>query len=267
MRSIAIANRKGGVGKSTVSVHIAAGLATKGYNVLLVDTDPQGHAGLSLGIKPQPGLFNWLVEKRDVREVVKSVPASSFSVPDNPSAGRLFVLPSDERTGVIPMLEKNPFAFHNQLEAVSNAFHYIIIDTAPTATMFDGAVYMAAGAFLYVTECEALSFDGLNRGLQQIREFGVQRQDQMMPVNHVLGIVPNKFRRGTDNHVINLDTVKKSFGDLVWEPLPLRTVISEATNFRQAVFSYAPTSREAQILWRLVTRFERGVEAWVKSGS
>ena len=78
MRTIAVANRKGGVGKSTVSVHVAAGLATRGHNVLLVDSDPQGHAGFSLGIPPQPGLFNLLVEKKEFQEVVRSIPPAAF---------------------------------------------------------------------------------------------------------------------------------------------------------------------------------------------
>lgn len=262
MRIIAVANRKGGVGKSTISVHIATGLATKGHNVLLVDTDPQGHAGYSLGVAPQPGLFNLLVDKKDFQDVLRPVPSQAFSVPDNPARGRLFVLPSDEKTGVIPLLEKNPFAFSMRLEEVQQIFDYVIVDTAPTTTMFDGAVYMAAKGFVYVTECEALSFDGLKRGLDQIREFEGRRSDYHLPPNHILGIVPNKFRAKTENHERNLQYVRDSFGGLVWDAIPLRTVFSEATNFKQAVFAYAPTSYEASIMWGLVERFEKEVSTW-----
>ncbi|MDZ4671145.1 MAG: ParA family protein [Phototrophicales bacterium] len=262
MRIVAIANRKGGVGKSTVSVHIATGLASKGHNVLLVDTDPQGHAGYSLGIAPQPGLFNLLVDKKDFQDVLRPVPASAFSVPDHPASGRLFVLPSDEKTGVIPLLEKNPFAFLSRLDELQKAFDYVIIDTAPTTTMFDGAVYMAARAFVYVTECEALSFDGLKRGLDQIREFEGRRADYNLPPNRILGIIPNKFRAKTENHERNLRYVQDAFSGLVWDAIPLRTVFSEATNFKQAVFAYAPTSYEAKVMWALVERFEKEILAW-----
>ncbi len=262
MKTVAVANRKGGVGKSTVTVHIAAGLANRGYNILLIDTDPQGHAGFSLGVPSQPGLFNLLVEKQEFTDVVRAVEAAAYSAPDSPPAGRLFVLPSDERTGVIPMLEKNPFAFLNRLEEVSHIFDYILIDTAPTTTMFDGAVYMAAQAFLYVTECEALSFDGLRRGLAQIQEFAQQRQTYNMPENHTLGIVPNKYRQNTENRRRNLLVARKAFGNLVWQPIPLRTVLSEATNFKQAVFAYAPDTRETQVMWQLVDQFEKAVTQW-----
>ncbi len=262
MRTIAVANRKGGVGKSTISVHIAAGLATRGHNVLLIDTDPQGHAGYSLGVDQEPGLFNLLVDKMQFQDVLKVVPPSRFSVPDNPSAGRLFLLPGDQKTTVIPLLEKNPFALHTRLQEVRDVFNYVILDTAPTATMFDGSVYMAAGAFLYVTELEALSFDGLNQGLEQIREFSQTRANQKLPENHLLGILPNRFRRGTENHENNLKIVQNSFGELVWDPIPLRTLISESANYRQALYSYAPTSREASIMWKLTLKFEKAVAKW-----
>jgi chromosome partitioning protein len=263
MKTIAVANRKGGVGKSTIAVHVAAGLATKGYNVLLIDTDPQGHAGYSLGVEPQPGLFNLMVERKEFPDVIRAISRNYFSVPDNPSAGKLFLLPSDDKTTVVPLLEKNPFAFHDRLQEIDRYFHYAIIDTAPTATMFDGSVYMAAGAFLYVTECEALSFDGLNQGIQQIRDFSKARASEQLPETHLLGILPNRFRKGTDNHEQNLELVRQAFGEKVWHPLPLRTLISEATNFKKAVFAYAPTSREARMLWRLTNKFEEATKQWV----
>lgn len=262
MNTIAVANRKGGVGKSTVTVHLAAGLATRGQRVLLVDTDPQGHGGYSLGVASEPGVFNLLVERKPFQEVLRPVDPAHFAVPDAPATGQLFILPSDEKTGVIPMLEKNPFAFLHRLQEVAEHFDTLLIDTAPTATMFDGSVYMAAQAFLYVTECEALSFDGLEKGLAQIGEFTPQRADHNLPRNHILGIVPNKFRRNTDNHAHNLRAMQEAFGELVWTPLPLRTVISEASNYQQAIFAYAPSSPEARLFWRLVDEFEEAIQLW-----
>ncbi|MEO1442086.1 MAG: hypothetical protein AAFV33_16935, partial [Chloroflexota bacterium] len=61
----------------------------------------------------------------------------------------------------------------------------------------------------------------------------------------------------------NLNTIKEAFGEAVWDPVPLRTMISEATNFRQALYAYAPTSREAQMMWKLTNKFEKAVVEWV----
>ncbi len=178
MKIIAVTNRKGGVGKTTVATHLAAGLTIRGKNVLLVDTDPQGHAGMCLGVKKEGGLFKLLVDNATFDDVLRPVAPQAISVPDDPPSGNLFVLPSDEKTQVIPMLEKNPFAFANRLDEVDSHFDYCIIDTAPTATMFDGAVYLAAEGFLYVTECEKLSFDGLANGLKQVRSGNADKRNE-----------------------------------------------------------------------------------------
>jgi len=261
MKIVAVANRKGGVGKSTTSVHIAGSLAARGHRVLLIDTDPQGHAGVCLGIRKEPGLYNLIVEKANYQDVLRPVPPTAIMPEDRPPSGRLLVLPSDEKTQVIPMLAKNPFEFKERLQEVQEIFDFVIIDTAPTVTMFDGAIYLAVEAFLYVTECEKLSLDGLNSGLRQIEEFDRQRQTPL----HVLGILPNKLREKTANHIANLSAVRERFGDLVWEPIAQRTTLSEATNFGQLVFAYAPDSEAAQAMWAMVDKFEEAVGEWQKS--
>src|SRR5260221_95165 len=103
MKVVAVANRKGGVGKSTTSVHIAGALAARGHKVLLVDTDPQGHAGVCLGIRKEPGLYNLIVEKADFQDVIRPVSPESLMPEDKPPLGRLLVLPGDEKSQVIPM--------------------------------------------------------------------------------------------------------------------------------------------------------------------
>lgn len=262
MKIVAIANRKGGVGKSTVATHLAGALARRGQNVLLIDTDPQGHAGLCLGIRKESGLFRLLVDNADFEEVLRPIDAHNIIAADDQPMGYLFALPSDEKTQVIPMLQKNPFAFVQRLEEVDRMFDWVIMDTAPTVTMFDGAVYLAAQAFLYVTECEKLSLDGLANGLKQIREFAPQRQGYQMAEARVLGIVPNKLREKTQNHAANLVAVRERFPDLCWEPIPQRTALAEATNFGKLIWAYAPTSDAARAMDRLALQFEQAVTAW-----
>lgn len=260
---IAVANRKGGVGKTTISTHIAAGIAAGGANVLVIDCDAQGHACLCLGYpKKEPGLWNLIVEDSDFQDVVRVVNTEVYSTEDVPAKGRLFVLPGNERTSIIPMAQKNPNRLAERLEEIDHAFDYIIFDTGPTTTMFDGSVYLATDALLYVTECEHLSFDGLQTGLGQVKEFESQRRAFSMAPNHVLGIVPNKLKENTRNHRDNFIEVTARFGDLVWEPVPARTSLSLATSYGRTIFSYAPTSDAATIMWNLVKKFEEAVQAW-----
>ena len=84
----------------------------------------KGTGGYSLGVDPKPGLFNLMVEDKPFKDVLQPVSAKRFSVPDNPSAGRLFVLPSDDKTTVIPLLEQNPFAFRTRLQEVGGFFRF-----------------------------------------------------------------------------------------------------------------------------------------------
>jgi chromosome partitioning protein len=258
MLTIAVANRKGGVGKSTVAGHLAGELARRGHKVLLADTDPQGHAGLMVGVPKDEGLYNLLVDNFDWQDVLRPVQPLSISPADEPPAGALYVLPSDRKTQIIASLEPDAMLLANRLEEIEDLFDYVILDTAPTVTTLDSTVYMAAKAFLYVTECERLSLDGLANGLKQVQEFARQRANP----RQVLGIIPNKLRQKTNNHLANLESVQERFNDLVWEAIPQVTALSEASNFGKLIFSYRPGSEAANIMQKLADRFEERVAVW-----
>ncbi len=106
---IAVTNRKGGVGKSTMSSHLASGLAIKGYNVGLVDTDSQGHGGMMLGIRPEDGLFELLINKANLEDIVRLIPKENYT--DSNTAGNLLLIPSAERTYQIPYMLQQDESF------------------------------------------------------------------------------------------------------------------------------------------------------------
>jgi chromosome partitioning protein len=258
MQVIAVANRKGGVGKSTIAAHLAAGLAIRGLNVCIVDTDPQGHAAALVGLPKADGLYEMVVEKANLSDVIRPVNGANYSTPDAPPAGSLWVVPSNTKTYMIPFMEQNNFAFSERLADLAELFHFdvCLVDTAPTAGMFDGSVYLAAHGVLYVTEAEALSFDGIKEGLGQIRRLGQSRERYGATPLSVLGILPNKVRANTKNHRRNLEKLAAAFPDLVWPAIIQRTLWTDASNYGQLIYSYAPTSGEAMDAWALVDRME-----------
>lgn len=254
MPVIDVTNRKGGVGKSTISAHVAAGLAIKGWKVLFVDTDPQGHATHLFGMEEDDGLYKLLVEEKDLSDVLKPVPRESYCR-EKPK-GRLVLLPSSERTGTLSSLVSDPFLFGDRLNEASAVFDVVIMDSYPTTGMFDSSIYLAATDFIYVTQCEALSFDGINKGLAQINRINRKRIENGLLTNHVMGIVPNLVRQNTVSHRTNLETLKETFGGLVWSPVSVQTKFSEASSLGQMIYVYAPSSNAADDMWLIVDRVE-----------
>lgn len=265
---IAIANMKGGTGKSTVATHLGAGLAMRGRKVCLIDTDPQGHAATLLGLPKEDGLYSMIVDKANLTEIIRPVLPEVFSLPDDPPQGRLFLLPSSHKTHVIPFLEQDPFLFGERIEEMADLFGFdvVIIDTAPTASMFDASVYLATDGFLFVTECETLSFDGIREGLTQIQRFGKKREDRGERPNRVLGIIPNKVRLSTLNHRRNLEKLHEAFPNLVWQPISQRTIWTEASNYGQLVYAYAPSGGAVNDAWGIVDQAERVMSSWLAVG-
>ena len=150
----------------------------------------------------------------------------------------------------------------DRLAEVADAFDVVMIDTAPTASMFDASIYLAAEAFIYVTLCEALSFDGIRKSLAKIERFSRKRAQYGALGNRLLGILPNLMRAGTENHRMNLEILTEEFGKLVWPAVTQRTKWTEASNYGQLVFSYAPDSGVASDAWEVVDQVERALERW-----
>ncbi len=268
MKIIAVTNRKGGVGKSTMSVHIAAGLAASGWKVGLVDTDSQGHAGMMLGMPEENGLYNVLIEKQPMDDVVRLVPSERYTQPDQPSQGQLYLLPSSDKTYKIPheLSQDETFLFYETMEQMGEQYELdvIIIDTNPTLSLFDGAVYLAADGYIYVTECERMSVDGLQSAVEQMVRFQKQRKRYLNRDSRVLGIIPNKMRPKTAVHRQNIAEIADAFGkELVWSPVRLRTLWVEAANVQIPVYLLAPTGEEAQDAWMLVQRTAEALRAWL----
>lgn len=259
MKIIAITNRKGGVGKSTMTTHIGAGLAHHGLNVAIVDTDSQGHAGHMFGLPDENGLYAALIEKQPLQEIVRRVPPERYAPDGNPyNGGQLYVLPSSDLTYRVPheLQQHETFLFLETLERLGEQFNLdvILIDTNPTLSLFDGAVYLAADGYIYVTECERLSMDGIQSAINQMALSNRQREKYLHRSSQIIGIIPNKMRPRTQVHRMNISVIAEAFPGLVWAPVTLRTAWVEAANVQEVIFRYAPQGQEARDAWELVRR-------------
>jgi len=247
MKVITMLNEKGGVGKTTLAVTLACGLAAQGWKVLLVDSDPQGNAGLALGVAKSPGLYDLLVRDADWHACLKSISqgkwVSGDYAPRDP--GRLAIVPSNIETRAIPLMLADEYKLKLRLEQIDGAFEIAIIDTSPTPSLMHAAIYAATDAILYPTQCEALALDGLMSSIAR-----AERLDHIA----ILGIIPMMFRAQTLEHQDNLDAMREKFWGMIWEPIALRTVWAEACHGQVPVYEYAARSEAAAEAWNLVSK-------------
>jgi cellulose biosynthesis protein BcsQ len=138
----------------------------------------------------------------------------------------------------------------------------VIIDTSPTLSPFDTSVYLATDGFVYVTECERLSFDGIMTAIDHMERFARQRRQYLHRESRIVGIIPNKLRADTRNHRHNISKLAEAFPGLVWTPITLRILWSEATNVGELIYTYAPSGMEARDAWKMVDNTSKVLQAW-----
>jgi chromosome partitioning protein len=258
MFKITVANEKGGVGKTSLSVNIACGLANRGARVMIVDCDPQGHATIALGLKKEPGLYNLLVRDAEFKEVVRGVNPEKFGVPgEKLPTGKLWVLPSNVETRSIAGSVSDVGLVGARFEELDGNVDYVIFDTSPTPSLLHGSIYIATDGILYPTKPEIWSFDGLVEawGHRNTAE-GYRKNTYGLPAIKVLGVVPTMVEMNTIEHRENMATLKKQFGDLVWNHIPKRIIWTEASKYQCSVFALNANHEGAGDVWELVDRIE-----------
>ena len=259
MHVITLLNEKGGVGKTTLATHIAAGLAVLGHRVVLIDADPQGHATVMCGMPKEPGLYNLLVRDAGLQDTIRLVPPAQYRIPGRELQGELFLVPSNIETRNIANSISDAFAVSDRVRELEELIDFVIFDTSPTPSLLHGSIYLATDHMIHPTKCEYLSFDGLVESIKHREAAQQHRQRWNLGPIEVMGIVPTMYRRQTVEHRENLRELRNMFGDKVWPPITQRTIWTEAVSERRPVFAIQPGTLAAAEALDLVQRVQGAV--------
>lgn len=257
MQTMTLLNEKGGVGKTTMAGTLAAGLAIKGYRVMMVDADPQGDLTLGFGLERSPGLFNLLVNEGEFSDVATLISPEVYEIPGVPVRGKLFLIPGHQHTRAITTMIDNSWAVADRFTGLGSDIDVVIFDTPPTPSLLHGSIYLATDYVVYPTELEYFSFTGLVDSLQSRAGFNRERLRFGRTEIELLGIIPTKYRGKTLEHQENYQSLQSQFGQRVWTPIPLSIVWGEASRFQRSIFNHAPDSSAAKIAWEITNRAEK----------
>jgi chromosome partitioning protein len=233
--SIAIANQKGGVGKTTTAICLAHGLALRDRRVLLVDFDPQGQCATSLAVNSEAGVFNVLVTPRsDIHQWIRDTTRSGFDL-----------LPGDRSTATAQIVinaENRPIDLIRLLfKPLAKDYDYIIFDTAPSVGGIQERAIYAADVILIPTATEFLSVDGL----AQMIELLAILKEKWHWSGRLLGVLPTFYDEQTSESHKSLAELQEGFGESVLKPIHRATILRECAAEGKTIFEMAPASRAA----------------------
>jgi chromosome partitioning protein len=243
-RRVAILNQKGGTGKTTTAINLAAGIADRGHDVLLVDLDAQGNVGASLGIRGEKTLYHLLVE---------GCPADDLMVPVR---GHLDVITSDATLAAAEVAlarldGHRDRVLGERLAAVRTRYQYIVLDCGPSLNLLNQNALSFADEVMIPVSCDYLALVGVKQVLKTLKDI----DKHLGHAVRISGVIPTFYDARTRLAKEALDTLTGHFKERMYEPIRRSTRLAEAPSHRQTIFEYAPDSQAADDYRRLVERY------------
>lgn len=231
-RTICVANQKGGVGKTTSSVNLAAALARIGKKVLIIDMDPQGNASSGIGVKrydnQENNVYHVLVGQKTLEEVTMTTQQENLSIAAaNPDLVGAEIELVD--------MEQREYRLKEAIATVSHKYHYVIIDCPPSLGLLTVNALSSADSFLVPLQCEYYALEGLS---QLLNTAGLIKKNLNSNLK-IEGIVLTMFdKRNNLSHQV-VSEIQAHFGDKVFKAVIPRNVrLSEAPSHGQSIFQY-----------------------------
>lgn len=237
-RIIAVANQKGGVGKTTTTVNLAAALAEAGCKVLLIDMDPQGNATSGVGVDKRAG-------KNTVYELLMGSCTGKESIVKT-AVKKLHLIPANiELSGAeISLLEfdNREYRLKEGIKDITEKYEYVLIDCPPSLNMLTVNALTAADTVLVPIQCEYYALEGLSQLLHSV-DLVKKRRNKKLKLE---GVVFTMYDARTNLSAQVVENVKKTLKENIYETIIPRNVrLSEAPSHGLPITVYAPDSTGA----------------------
>ena len=247
---IALANQKGGVAKTTTTLNLAVAFREQGFDVLVVDLDPQGNLTMSQGMDPdsvEVSMFDVLVRGVPIDEVIRRVEVD-VAISSIDLAGAELAL-----SGMIGRER----ALQKALLPVRGRYDFILIDTPPSLGLLTINALTAADSVIVPVQCESLSL----RGLVQLENTLAMIRENLNPVVEIRGILPTMYDGRTLHSREAIEMLKENFGDVVFETRIKKTVrYAEAPVQGSSVLRYDPKGPAAEAYRQLAKEVLNGAQ-------